>query len=123
MSTSLRLAVLLSGGGRSLRNVLDRIADGQLDARVVVVISSLPQVKGVERAKAAGLPVVIIRKKTHPEVEDFSSLIAETLDQYGVDLVCQAGWMCYWRIPDRWLGKVMNIHPGLLPKFGEQIGI
>jgi len=118
MSHSLRFAVMLSGGGRSLQNLLNRIADGQLDAKIDVVISSLPQVKGVERARAAGLPVVIVRKKTHPEVAEFSDCIAKTLDQYGVDLVVQAGWMCYWQIPDRWMGKVMNIHPGLLPKFG-----
>jgi len=113
-----RLAVLLSGGGRTLQNLIDCIGRGEIDAEIAVVISSLPQVKGVERARAAGLPVVVIRKKDHPDVDEFSRLIAETLDEYKPDLVCQAGWACYWRIPDRWLGKVMNIHPALLPKFG-----
>ena len=113
-----RLAVLLSGGGRTLQNLIDCIGRGEIDAEIAVVISSLPQVKGVERARAAGLPVVVIRKKDHPDVDEFSRLIAETLDEYKPDLVCQAGWACYWRIPERWLGKVMNIHPALLPKFG-----
>ena len=113
-----RLAVLLSGGGRTLQNLIDCIRRGQINAQIAVVISSLPQVKGVERAKAAGLPVVIIRKKDHPEVDEFSRRIAEALDEHKPALVCQAGWACYWRIPDRWLGKVMNIHPALLPKFG-----
>lgn len=115
---SIRLGALLSGGGRTLVNIVEEIDAGRLHAEVVVVISSLPNVKGVERAKAAGLPVKIIRKKEHPDVDEFSRLIAETLDEYKVDLVCQAGWTCYWRIPDRWLGKVMNIHPALLPRFG-----
>ena len=116
--TKHRLAVMLSGGGRTLQNLIDCIARGELDAEIVLVISSLSQVKGVDRAEAAGLPVAVVRKKDHPDVEEFSRLIAETLDQYRPDLVCQAGWTCYWRIPDRWLGKVMNIHPALLPKHG-----
>ncbi len=109
---------MLSGGGRTLQNLIDCIGRGQIDAEIAVVISSLPQVKGVERARAAGLPVVVVRKKDHPDVDEFSRLIAEALDEHGLDLVCQAGWACYWRIPDRWLGKVMNIHPALLPNFG-----
>jgi len=85
-----RLAVLLSGGGRTLQNLIDCIGRGEIDAEIAVVISSLPQVKGVERARAAGLPVVVIRKKDHPDVDEFSRLIAETLDEYRPDLVCQA---------------------------------
>lgn len=113
-----RIAVMLSGGGRTLLNLIDSIKRGEIQAEIAVVISSLPQVKGVERAKAAGLPVIVIRKKDHPDVGEFSGLIAAAIDEYKPDLVCQAGWTCYWRIPDRWLGKVMNIHPALLPKFG-----
>ncbi|HSW47191.1 MAG TPA: phosphoribosylglycinamide formyltransferase [Phycisphaerae bacterium] len=113
-----RLAVMLSGGGRTLQNLIDCIGRGEIDAEIAVVISSLSQVKGVDRARAAGLPVAIVRKKDHPDVEQFSRLIAETLDDYRPELVCQAGWTCFWRIPDRWMGKVMNIHPALLPKYG-----
>ena len=114
----LRLGVLISGGGRTLLNLVDRIKRGELDAEVAVVISSLSKVKGVTRARDAGLPVVIIRKKDHPDVEEFSRLIVQALESHGVQLACQAGWMCYWRLPERWMGRVMNIHPGLLPKFG-----
>ena len=114
----LRLGVLISGGGRTLLNLLDRIKRGELDAEVAVVISSLSKVKGVTHARDAGLPVVIIRKKDHPDVGEFSRRIVEALEARDVQLACQAGWMCYWRIPDRWMGRVMNIHPGLLPKFG-----
>lgn len=114
----LRIAVLISGGGRSLQNLIDCIGRGELDVEIAGVISSRSKVKGVERAKDAGLPLAIIRTKDHPDIEEFSRRIAETLDQYRVGLVCQAGWTCFWRIPDRWLGKVMNIHPALLPKYG-----
>lgn len=114
----IRLAVLLSGSGRTLQNLIDQTDGGRLDARIVVVISSRPDVMGVERARDAGLPVVIVRRKDHPDVETFSARIVETLDAHDADLVVQAGWLCYWRLPERWIGRVMNIHPALLPKFG-----
>ncbi|MBP7937270.1 MAG: phosphoribosylglycinamide formyltransferase [Phycisphaerae bacterium] len=117
-SERLRIAVLISGGGRSLQNLIDRIRHGELDVEIAVVISSLSKVKGVERARAAGLPLAIIRTQDYPDLDEFSRRIAETLDAHRVGLVCQAGWTCFWQIPDRWLGKVMNIHPALLPKHG-----
>ena len=112
------MGVLLSGGGRTLQNLIDVIGRGTLSAQIALVISSLSKVKGVERARNAGLPVVVIRKKDHPDVAEFSRRIVEALEKYDVQLAVQAGWACYWRIPDRWLGRVMNIHPALLPKFG-----
>jgi len=114
----LRLGVLISGSGRTLQNFIELIDRGELDARIAVVVSSLAKVKGVARARAAGLPVEIVRVKDHPDVAEFSRLIAEALERYDVDLACQAGWTAYWRIPDRWMGRVMNIHPALLPKYG-----
>ncbi len=114
-----RIAVLISGSGTTLQNLIDRIADGRLPGvEIAVVISSRANVAGVERAQAAGLPVDIIRVKDNPDVDKFSDQITLTLDAYAVDLVVQAGWLCYWKLPNRWLGKVINIHPALLPKFG-----
>lgn len=116
-----RIAVMISGAGTSLQNLIDRIADGRLPGvEIAVVISSRSSAQGVERAAQAALPVEIVRTKDHPDVEHFSNQIALTLDVYAVDLVVQAGWLCYWRLPRRWLGKVINVHPALLPKFGGQ---
>ncbi|HKQ47410.1 MAG TPA: phosphoribosylglycinamide formyltransferase [Phycisphaerae bacterium] len=118
-SAPLRIAVLISGTGTGLQNLINRIADGRLrGVEIAIVISSRSTVEGVARAEAAGLPVEIIRSKDFPEIERFSDQIALTLDIYDVNLVVQAGWLCYWRLPSRWLGKVINIHPALLPKFG-----
>ena len=118
---SLRIAVLISGAGTSLQNLIDRIADGRLPhVQIALVISSRSDTEGVQRANAAGLPVDIIRVKDSPQVERFSDQITLTLDAYAVDLVVQAGWLCYWKLPGRWLGKTINIHPALLPKFGGQ---
>ncbi|MBN2562374.1 MAG: phosphoribosylglycinamide formyltransferase [Phycisphaerae bacterium] len=114
-----RIAVLISGSGTTLQNLVDRIADGRLpDVEIAVVISSRSTVVGVERARDAGLPLEIVRVKDHADVNAFSTAVAEALDRHEVDLAVQAGWLCYWRLPARWLGKVINIHPALLPKYG-----
>ena len=118
-SQPLRIAVLISGTGTGLQNLIDRIADGRLrGVEIAIVISSRSTVEGVARAEASGLPVEVIRVRDFPEVECFSNQISLTLDIYDVNLVVQAGWLCYWRLPPRWLGKVINIHPALLPKYG-----
>ena len=114
----IRLGVLISGGGTTLINILDYIKQGRLNASVPVVISSRSTVKGVERAKNAGLDVKIIRKKDYPDIGDFSKRIEDELVAAKVDLVIQGGWLCLWNIPTRYENRVMNIHPALLPSFG-----
>ena len=116
----IRLGVLISGGGRTLMNILDHIKKGQLNAEVALVISSLSTVAGIERAKNAGLDVRIIRKKDYSDIDEFSKRIEEELAAANVDLVIQAGWLCLWKIPARYENRVMNIHPALLPSFGGQ---
>jgi formyltetrahydrofolate-dependent phosphoribosylglycinamide formyltransferase len=118
-SRPLSLGVLISGEGTGLQNLIDRIADGRLGpARIAVVISSRADAGGVTRAKRAGLPVEIIRRSGWPAVDAFSGRIVTALEARGVTLGVQAGWVCYWRLPDHWLRRVINIHPALLPKFG-----
>jgi formyltetrahydrofolate-dependent phosphoribosylglycinamide formyltransferase len=114
----LRLGVLISGGGRTMLNILQCIQRSELNAEIVMVISSLSGVAGVERARHAGLPVKVIRKKDHPDIEAFSAEIVEELANAGVDLVVQGGWLCLWKIPPQYENRVMNIHPALLPSFG-----
>ncbi|MBN2317376.1 MAG: phosphoribosylglycinamide formyltransferase [Sedimentisphaerales bacterium] len=117
-SPPIRLGVLISGGGTTLINILEKIEQGSLNAKVVVVISSRSTVKGVERAKNAGLDVKIIRKKDYPDMDEFSKHIENELAAAHVDLVVQGGWLCLWKIPARYENRVMNIHPALLPSFG-----
>jgi len=134
-SPALRLGVLLSGGGRTLENILNHIQGGSLKglAEVAVVIASRPGIRGIEIAEAAGVPVHVIRRKRFdlahrpepvegefPSVEDYSGAMVKVLDEAKVDLVCLAGFLSYWIIPDRYLGRVMNIHPALLPLFGGE---
>ena len=117
---TIRLGVLISGGGTTLMNILDYIKDGRLNAQVPVVISSRSTVAGVERAKNAGLDVKIIRKKDYPDIEKFSKQIEKEFVTAKVDLVIQGGWLCLWIIPSQYENRVMNIHPALLPSFGGQ---
>ena len=113
----LRIGVLLSGGGRTLLNILDKIKSGELNAEVVRVIASR-DCRGVERAKAAALDVHIVPYKETPDNETYSSKITELLDGAKVELVCLAGLLSFWRIPPHYEARVMNIHPALLPGFG-----
>ena len=113
-----RLAVLLSGGGRTMLNIQEEIDAGRLPARIVLVISSRSTVQGVERARSIGIEPVILRRKDYPDTEDFSNRITAQLDKAKADLVVQAGWLCLWQIPRKYENRVMNIHPALLPSFG-----
>jgi phosphoribosylglycinamide formyltransferase-1 len=116
--TRLRLGVLLSGGGRTLENILEHIRAGSLPAEVAVVIASRPGIRGIEVGKAAGAATHLVRPKEYPTVEAYSDAMVRLLDEARVDLVCLAGFLSYWIIPERYAGRVINIHPALLPAFG-----
>jgi formyltetrahydrofolate-dependent phosphoribosylglycinamide formyltransferase len=116
----IRLGILISGGGRTLLNLDQSIKLGKLSAEIAAVICSRKEIKGVELAKQLGFNPQIIRVKDYPDIQCFSGKIAEILDAAKVDLVIQAGWLCLWNIPKQYEGRVMNIHPALLPSFGGQ---
>ncbi len=112
------IAVLVSGGGTTLQNLIDQIRDGKLDARVVTVIASRPGIKGIERARNAGIPVQVVVRKEFASVEAFSDRIFAILADARTDLLCLGGWLQLLKIPDVWIGRTINIHPSLLPLFG-----
>ncbi len=117
--TPLKLGVLISGGGTTLENLIQRIRDGRLrNVEIRLVISSRSQVRGVEIARAAGLPLAVMRPKDYAGEASFSDAITAALDAAGVELVVLAGFLCLWRFPERYAGRVLNIHPALLPRFG-----
>ena len=120
MARTVRLGVLLSGSGRTLENLLKHIGAGTLPAEVAVVIASRPGVRGIEVGQSAGVPVRVIRRKEFDSTEDYSDAMVRVLDEARVDLVVLAGFLSYWILPDRYVGRVMNIHPALLPSFGGQ---
>jgi len=117
MIKPLQMAVLLSGSGRSLQNMLDRIAAGRLDAKVSVVVSSREDAYGLTRAQNAGIPAVVVNPQRYGNFIEMSHAIEIALAEHPVDLIVLAGFMCFFRIPERYIGKVMNIHPALIPAF------
>ncbi len=114
----IRLGVLVSGGGTTMVNLAQRIAAGALDAAIPLVIASNAKAKGIERAANLGLPVEIVVRKNFDSTEAFSDRCFELLRAADVNLVVLAGFLSLLRIPDDFEGKVINIHPALLPKFG-----
>ncbi len=118
MTQPLRIGVLLSGGGRTLENILQHIAEDRLAAEVVLVIASRPGIRGIEIAREAGIPTHLVRRRDFDTTEAFSAAIDAVLDEAEPDLTCLAGFLSHWTLPDRYLGRVMNIHPALLPSFG-----
>ncbi|MBI5863884.1 MAG: phosphoribosylglycinamide formyltransferase [Planctomycetes bacterium] len=117
----MRVAVLISGGGSTLANLIERICDGRLrGVRIVQVVSSRPDVRGVEIARGAGLPLAIVQRRDFAALDAFSDALVHAIGQTPTDLVVMAGFLCRWRIPPPWRGRVLNIHPALLPAFGGQ---
>ncbi len=116
----LRLGVLVSGGGTSLQNFLDREKAGTLEGQVALVVSSDPGARAVERAAAAGRPCVSVPWRKEAGTGPFSDAITRHLEKAKVHLVLMAGFLKLYRFPEAWAGRVMNIHPALLPAFGGQ---
>jgi phosphoribosylglycinamide formyltransferase-1 len=112
------LAVLISGGGTTLQNFIDRIDDGLLSAQIRRVISSRADAYGIERARKAGIPVEVIERKECANSREFSERVFGSVRQSGADLVCMAGFLSFLPIPDDFRHRVVNIHPSLLPAFG-----
>jgi phosphoribosylglycinamide formyltransferase 1 len=117
MAHPIRLAVLLSGSGTTLQNLLDRIRNGKLDAQVVLVISNRADAYGLTRGREAGVETLVISRKEHASAEAFSETIFEKCRQARVDLVCLAGFLQFLPIPADFENRVMNIHPSLIPAF------
>ena len=113
----LRLAVLLSGSGRTLENLLDWIAAGRLTATIETVVSSRGDVRGVQIAEKPGIPVTILPPQGQT-LADWSAKIFAACRLAKPDLVVMAGFLHLVEIPADFAGRVINIHPALLPAFG-----
>ncbi len=117
MNAPLRLAVLLSGSGTTLQNLLDHIARGTLAAEIVQVVSSKADAYGLTRAAQARISRQIVERKSCATREEFSERIFAPCLAADVDLVCMAGFLQLVFIPPALTGRVMNIHPALIPAF------
>jgi phosphoribosylglycinamide formyltransferase-1 len=112
-----RLAVLASGSGTTLQNLLDRITGGRLKAKVALVLSNNVDAYALERARGAGVATKVVTRNQAGSALEFSSRIFDHCRKAGADLVCLAGFLQLIHVSDDFLGRVMNIHPALIPAF------
>jgi phosphoribosylglycinamide formyltransferase-1 len=111
------LAVLISGTGRTLKNLMERIEAGTLGADIRLVIASTPQARGLQYAEQTGVPIHIVERKDHDSREAFSQAIFKHCDEADVDYVVLAGYIKLLAIPPEYKNRVLNIHPSLIPAF------
>lgn len=113
-----QLAILISGRGSNLEAIADNIAAGQLAAKIAVVVSNNPEAPGLEAAKKRGLKVVALPSKGMNS-DAYAAKVVEILAPLKIDLICLAGFMRRVGKPllDAYAGKILNIHPSLLPSF------
>lgn len=114
----LRLAVLVSGTGRTLTNLREHIAAGKLRARVAVVICSNRKSYDTVRDAQPDLDVNLLERKIYGSPAEFSDVAFETIREAGANFVVLAGFLSLLEIPDDYAQRVINIHPALLPAFG-----
>ena len=115
----LRLVVLISGNGSNLQAIIDDIANNNLPAQVVAVISNKADAYGLERAKKAGIEQCILSHKDYSDRQQYDIALKELIDSYHPDLIILAGFMRILsnEFVEHFLNKMMNIHPSLLPKY------
>ena len=115
----LRLGVIASGSGSNLQAIIDRCADGSIDAETVLVLSNVPGAGALNRAEKAGIATALIDHRTFTERADFDRAVVAALQAAGVDLVVLAGFMRLITAPfiEAFPERIINIHPALLPAF------
>jgi phosphoribosylglycinamide formyltransferase-1 len=121
----IRLGVLISGSGSNLQAIIDAIAEGALDAEVVLVLSSKADAYGLKRAREAGIPTVGLSREVYSDQRAADELIAAEMRRAGADYLVMAGYMRMVTAPilNAFPDHVINIHPALLPSFAGAHGI
>jgi phosphoribosylglycinamide formyltransferase 1 len=115
-----RVAILVSGGGSNMEALIQAQKKGALPkAEIVMVIANRPQAGALERARAQGMKTAVLDSKTMAEAS-FQSALQQTLEDHQIDIVCLAGYLKKVgpRIVERYRGRILNIHPALLPAYG-----
>lgn len=119
-SPPLPIAVLISGGGTTLKNLLAKQRVGELPVEFRLVISSNPQAKGLDYAREAGISTLVVEKRKGTSPEAYSRAIFQPLRDAGVQLVVMGGFLKHVLIPPDFENRVINIHPALIPSFCGQ---
>lgn len=121
-SPSIRYAVLLSGSGRTLENLIRAIEDGELDGEIVVVVSSRPGIRGLEVAHRSGIPAMVVDRGGFASDLAFSNAIYDTIAPFKPHVILLAGFLRKLHVPPAWERRILNIHPALLPEMAKASG-
>jgi phosphoribosylglycinamide formyltransferase 1 len=117
--TRRRVAILISGRGSNMASLMEAARAPDFPAEIALVLSNRPDAAGLERAKEAGIATCVIDHKAHPTREDFEQAMDAALAEHDIAFICLAGFMRVltdWFV-ERWAGRMVNIHPSLLPLF------
>ncbi|NQT36090.1 MAG: phosphoribosylglycinamide formyltransferase [Planctomycetes bacterium] len=113
----LRLAVLISGSGTTLLNMIQRIDAGTLDVEIVLAMANTPRATGLQYADAAGIPFAVVDHTQFDSRDEFSRVVFDQCRTAGAEAVALAGFLRRLTIPDDFQNRVLNIHPALIPAF------
>ncbi len=117
---NLKLVVLISGGGTTLQNLIQQIAQGQLEAQIELVISSNPAARGIQMAAEAGIATAVIERNSFESVAAYSAALFDCCRAVQPHFVVMGGFLKLVRIPPDFENRVVNIHPSLIPNFCGQ---
>ncbi len=112
----IRLAVCVSGGGTTLQNLIDLIRARRLNAQIVQVVASRPRIGAIARAEAVSIPLSLASQTAHSSAE-FSASVFDPIRHSRADLVVLGGFLALVKIPRDYKGRVINVHPSLIPAF------
>lgn len=114
-----RVAILISGRGSNMAALIDAARTKDFPAEIVLVVSNRPDAKGLAEAKAEGIATEVVDYRAFPTREGFEAALDARLAAVRVEIVCLAGFMRLFTAPfvERWRGRMLNIHPSLLPAF------
>ncbi|MGH0038172.1 MAG: phosphoribosylglycinamide formyltransferase [Myxococcota bacterium] len=116
----LRVAVLLSGNGSTLENLLAHIDAGRVPAEVTAVLSSKRDAFGLERAERRGIPAVAVHRRSFRDATAFQDALHAELARFDVDLVACLGFLSLFELRGKYEGRAINTHPALIPAFSGQ---
>jgi phosphoribosylglycinamide formyltransferase 1 len=117
MPTLLKFAVLISGSGRTLKNFIDLTAAGNLPVEIRLVVSSSAKAGGLDHARAANIPTRVVPRNKYDTDRHYGDAVFAACRAAGVDYVAMAGFMKLAPVPEDFAGRVVNIHPALIPAF------
>ncbi|WP_291271319.1 phosphoribosylglycinamide formyltransferase [Geothrix sp.] len=113
-----RLAFFISGTGGNALNLLRACREGRVPGLPVLGLASTAKAGGLARLGAEGLPTAVVTRKDFESDDAFSEACYQAAEAAGAEIICLCGWLKKLTVPTRWAGRILNIHPGLLPNYG-----